>query len=238
MIELNKIYNEDCIKGMGGIEDGTIDLVVTDPPYGINFNSNWSKDKSYRNNLKSVDGILNDKDNNNFLHNVAEELYRVLKDNSHLYWFTRWDKVGEHKLMLEEVGFNVKNNIIWMKNNWSMGDLKGSYAGQYECILFCHKGRLELNEVDGKKRHADILQFDRIPPSQLLHSHQKPVELLELLIKKSSSEGETILDPFMGSASTAIACINTNRNYIGFELDEEYYQKSLERIKKHTKCSV
>lgn len=160
-----------------------IDLVVTDPPYGINFYSNHSKNKEYRDSLKSVNGILNDKDNIDFLETVAIQLFRLLKQNTHMYWFTRWGKVEEQKPMLERVGFKVKNNLIWMKNNWSMGDLKGAYAGQYECILFCQKGRRELNEVDGKKRHVDILQFDRIPPNKLIHSHQKPVELLELLIK-------------------------------------------------------
>src|SRR5699024_4942282 len=183
-----------------------------------------------KSNLKSVNGILNDKDNIDLLEDVAIQLHRVLKDNSHLYWFTRWDKVDEQKPMLEEVGFNVKNNIIWMKNNWSMGDLKGAYAGQYECILFAHKGRRELNKVDGRKRHSDILQFDRIAGNGLLHSHQKPVELLELLINKSSDKGDVVLDPFIGSGSTAVACINTNRDFIGFEMDKDYYNIANDRI--------
>lgn len=178
---------------------------------------------------------MNDKDNINFLEEVAKELYRLLKNNSHLYWFTRWDKVEEQKPMLEKVGFKVKNNLIWMKNNWSMGDLKGAYAGQYECILFCQKGRRELNEVDGKKRHADILQFDRIPPNKLLHSHQKPVELLELLIKKSSNEGDVILDPFIGCGSTAIAALNSKRKFLGFELDEKHYETAIHRVEE---CKV
>lgn len=234
MLELNKVYNLDCVQGLTQLNEESIDLVVTDPPYGIAFNSNHSKNKEYRNNLKSVNGILNDNcDNINFLMEVAKELYRILKNNTHLYWFTRWDKVEEQKPMLESLGFKVKNNLIWMKNNWSMGDLKGSYAGQYECILFCQKGRRELNEVDGKKRHADILQFDRIPPNKLLHSHQKPTDLLKLLIQKSSSEGDIVLDPFMGCGSTAIASIETNRQYIGFELDEQHYINTCERIDLH-----
>lgn len=91
MIELNTIYNEDCLNGLKKIDDKSINLVVTDPPYGINFNSNHR----VKSNLKSVNGILNDKDNKEFLHSVAKELHRVLKDNSHLYFFTRWDKVDE-----------------------------------------------------------------------------------------------------------------------------------------------
>ena len=137
VVSFNTIYNMDCVLGMQSMPDGSIDLIVTDPPYGIDFSSNMSKNKDYRNKVKSVDGILNDgKDNLPFLESVATEYYRVLKDNSHMYWFTRWDKVCEQMPMLESLGFKVKNNIIWQKNSFSMGDLKGAYAGQYECILF------------------------------------------------------------------------------------------------------
>src|SRR5699024_1940640 len=125
---------------------GSVNLVVTDPPYGINFNSNYRKHSE----LKSVGGILNDgTENISFLRSVANEIFRVLRNDSHLYWFTRWDKVDEQKPMLSDLGFDVKNNIIWVKNNWSMGDLKGSYASQYECILFCNKGAHNLNRVNG-----------------------------------------------------------------------------------------
>lgn len=229
-MEINKVHKMDCIEGLKQMSDSSVDLVLTDPPYGIGYYSNWSKDKDYRDKVKTVDGIKNDKDNILFLKDVASELYRVLKDNTHMYWFTRWDKVEEQKPMLEELGFKVKNNLIWMKNNWSMGDLKGAYAGQYECILFCQKGRRELNEVEGKKRHADILQFDRIPPNKLLHSHQKPTDLLKLLIQKSTKEGEVVLDSFMGCGSTAVACLETNRKYIGFELDDEIYELGENRL--------
>lgn len=238
---LNKIYKYDCIEGMNRLYEktGGVDLVVTDPPYGINFNSNRSKDKKYRDNLKSVDGIANDGiDNLDFLNEVASVSYKLLKDNSHMYWFTRWDKVEEQKPMLEKIGFKVKNNIIWVKNNWSMGDLKGAYAGQYECILFCHKGRKELNTYQDKSRHPDVVFYDRIPPNKLLHSHQKPVELLEFLIHKSSNENDIVLDPFMGSGSTAEACIKTKRKYIGFELDENHYNVAIERLENlHSKTS-
>jgi len=81
----------------------------------------------------------------------------------------------------------------------------------------------------------DVLQFkcEKNP----IHQTQKPVALIEYLIKTYSNEGETILDNCMGSGTTAIACINTNRNFIGFEIDQEYYNLSMDRIKNHTSCS-
>jgi site-specific DNA-methyltransferase (adenine-specific) len=98
-----------------------------------------------------------------------------------------------------------------------MGDLKGAYAGQYEIILFGQKGRRELNEIDGVKRHTDILYYNRVAGKNQLHNHQKPVNLLQFLIKKSTNKGEIILDMFAGVRSTEIAAKLCERNYIGFE---------------------
>lgn len=230
LTQLDKIYNLDCLSGIKEIPDQSIDCVLTDPPYGINFNSNHRKHST----LKSTNGILNDGvDNTDFLQQIIYELDRVLKPNSHVYWFTRWDRIPLQMPLLQKY-FKVKNSLIWKKNNWSMGDLTGAYAGQYESILFCQKGRRKLNEVDGKSRHSDILEFNRVPGNALIHSHQKPLDLIEFLIKKSSNENEIILDPFMGSGTTAIAAMNTNRRFIGFELDEDYFNLSNKRIDNFT----
>src|SRR5690625_4424208 len=215
---------------MKRIPDESVDLIVTDPPYGINYYSNWSKDREYRGSVKSVEGIRNDgADNIDFLSEVISELDRVLKDDRHLYWFTRWDRVHVYLPILEK-HFKLKNAIIWKKNNWSMGDLQGAYAGQYEVILFAQKGRRILNEVDGRKRHPDILEYDRVPASRLRHSHEKPEELIEFLIQKSSNEGEIILDPFAGSGTTAVCATKLGRGFITTELDGEYFEIAKRRI--------
>jgi DNA modification methylase len=125
-----------------------------------------------------------------------------------------------------------------MKNNWSMGDLKGAYAGQYETILFCQKGRKILNEIDGIKRHSDILQFDRVPPNKLNHSHEKPTDLIEFLIKKSSFVNDVVFDCFLGSGTTAVSCINTNRNFIGIEKDWDYCVVANKRIEDAKKIKI
>jgi DNA modification methylase len=217
-IELNQVYQRDCIDGLRLIPDESIDLVVADPPYGIDFNSNFRK----KSELKTTSGIFNDgKDNNDFLAEVLTEIYRVLKPNSHVYWFTRWDRIHLQQPLIEQ-HFKLKNSLVWMKNNWSMGDLTGAYAGQYESILFAQKGRRALNEVDGKRRHTDILQFDRISPNKLRHSHEKPEDLIEFLIRKSSDEGEIVLDPFCGSGTTAVCARKLNRNFVTFELEPDF----------------
>lgn len=227
---LNNVKQGDCLEIMRMIPDASVDLVVTDPPYGIEFSSNWSKNPEYRGRVKTVDGIANDgKDNTPFLSRVIDELQRVMKDNTHIYWFTRWDQIPIQLPLLQRY-FNIKNAIIWDKGNWSMGDLKGAYAGQYEVILFAQKGRRTLNEVDGTKRHPDILRFNRVPASRLRHSHEKPENLIELLIRKSSVVGEIVLDPFCGSGTTAAVAKQLRREYITMDLDESAVDIASKRI--------
>jgi DNA modification methylase len=223
---MNEIIHGDCIEILRGMSDESVDLIIADPPYGIDFNSNYRKHSV----LKGVEGILNDgKDNTEFLAEVLSEINRVLKPNSHVYWFTRWDRVHLQQPILER-HFKVKNAIVWMKNNWSMGDLTGAYAGQYETILFAQKGRRKLNEVNGRKRHTDILQFDRISPQKLRHSHEKPEDLIEFLIRKSSTEDDVILDPFCGSGTTAVCAKRLGRNFVTMELDAEYVAIARARV--------
>jgi len=223
------ITNEDCLDMFKRMEDESADLALTDPPYGIEFRSKQRK-KSEQ--LPTVKGIANDHKNNlPFLEEVAGQLYRVLKPDTHLYWFTRWDKVEDHLPMLRRVGFKVKNNLIWLKGGGGMGDTAGAYAPDYECILFGHKGRRPLNEVDGKKRHSDVLRFVKIPPHRLQHSHQKPVQLLEFLIRKSSAPGDLVVDPFVGSGSTALAARNTGRRFVGAEITPEIYNVAVSNLR-------
>jgi site-specific DNA-methyltransferase (adenine-specific) len=229
-MELNRVYNMDCIEGMRSLPDESIDLVIADPPYGINFRSNHRKNSE----LKTTKGIRNDgSDNTDFLAEVVYEINRVLKPNSHVYWFTRWDRIALQHPLIERY-FKLKNALVWVKNNWSMGDLTGAYAGQYESILFAQKGRRALNTVDGKRRHPDILQFDRVPPNNLRHSHEKPEDLIEFLIRKSSDEGEVVLDPFCGSGTIAVCAKRLNRKFITFEIDPEFVAVANERLEAET----
>lgn len=218
-IELNRIYQRDCIEGMRMIPDGSVDLAIVDPPYGINFRSNMRKKSTLK---TTTEGIANDgHDNADFLSAVIDELGRILKPDSHIYWFTRWDRIHIQQPLLERY-FNVKNALVWQKNSHSMGDLTGAYAGQYESILFAQKGRKPLNEIDGVKRHTDILRFNKVPSGRLRHSHEKPEELIEFLIHKSSVIGDIVISPFCGSGTDCVAAAKTGRNFVSFELDADH----------------
>jgi len=200
------IYNEDWQIGIKRIENNTIDLVVTDPPYGMDFQSNFRKEKH-----KS---IQNDTDLA-WLGGWVKELKRVCKQEAHLYIFCSWHHIDKFK---QEVGalFNVKNILIWEKNNTGMGDLEGDYAPKYEMILFCSNGQKKLKGG----RDSNILKAKRT--GNVNHPTQKPTELISYLIEKSSNKGDLVLDTFAGSCTTAIASRQKDRNCICFEIDKQY----------------
>ncbi len=219
-IRIIKGFAEEEIKKL---PDNSVDLIIIDPPYGIGYDTNFRKDKDK--NLGKIT-LDNEKIFKTFPL-VIQECFRVLKDNSALYCFCRWDTLNSFKDIIERY-FNIKNNLVWVKNNWSMGDIKGSYAGQYENILFCVKGKHKLNNG----RATDILKYDRVAGKSLLHSHQKPLRLLDFLIKKSSKSGDVVLDCYAGSGSTLVSAKKLHRKAIGIELEQRYIKVIEERLGK------
>jgi site-specific DNA-methyltransferase (adenine-specific) len=208
------IYNEDWQIGTKRIANNSVDLVVTDPPYGMEFQSNFRKEKH-----KS---IQNDS-NLDWLGGWVKELKRVCKDEAHLYIFCSWHHIDKFK---QEVGalFNVKNILIWEKNNTGMGDLEGDYAPKYEMILFCSNGTKKLKGG----RDSNILKAKRT--GNVNHPTEKPINLISYLIEKSSNKGDLVLDTFAGSCGTAIASRQKERNCICFEIEEDYCKVANERL--------
>ena len=217
MTEKYNLYHGDCLEVMDKlIEEGVkVDAIITDPPYGIEFKSNHRKEKY--NKIKNDDSL-------EFLDEYLKKSYDLLKDDTHIYIFCSWHKIDEFKRTFEKY-FKLKNIIVWEKNNTSMGDLQGSYAPKHEFILFGHKGRRLRNG----KRLPDIIKANRT--GNKLHPTQKPVDLLEIFINQSSNDNDVIFDGFMGSGSTGVACMNTNRKFIGIELDDSYYNIAFNRLK-------
>lgn len=218
----------DCLDIMKKMNDESIDLIVTDPPYLINYKTNYRKNKEH----DFCKEILND-GNYNLIHNYIQECYRILKNNSAMYIFCNCDKVDYFKQELEKANFKIKNMIIWIKNNWTAGDLQAQFGKQYEIIFLVNKGRKKING----KRLTDVWNFNRVSGKKQLHQNQKPIELLEQCMLKHSEENDVIFDGFMGSGSTGVACINTNRQFIGIELDEKYFNIAKKRINKAKEIS-
>jgi DNA modification methylase len=189
------------------------DMVFTDPPYGYKYESNYQEKHKE---------LLNDDKILNFLPNA----YLFTKENTAFYVFCGWQTVKQWILEIENSGLNLKNIIVWKKNNWSMGDLKGAYAGQYEIILFAHKGRIELKEGRGQ----DVWEFDRVPPKE--HPTMKPIELIIKALKDVTNVKNLVLDLFLGSGSTMVAAHQLKRKCYGMELEPQYCQVIIDRMRK------
>jgi site-specific DNA-methyltransferase (adenine-specific) len=220
-LDLNlDLIHGDCFDEMDAIPDKSIDMVLTDPPYGMAYRSGARK--------KKYPGIKND-ENLDWLDDWVDQFFRVCKDDTAHYVFCSFHHMDVFKQSLER-HFKVKNLLVWVKNGHGMGDLKADFASKTEYIFFLQKGRRLL---EGKRDH-NVLEFDKTANSY--HPTQKPVDLLEFLLAKFSAPGDTILDPFMGSGSTGVACRNTNRNFIGIELDENYYRAAQLRVDPDFAC--
>lgn len=191
------------------------DMVFCDAPYGYKYESNH-QDKYEM--LQNDDKILD----------FIPAIWGAMKDNCPVYEFCGWQSLKQWLEYFENTSLDLKNVIIWKKNNWSMGDLKGAYAGQYEVILYLNKGRVELNGA----RDTDIWEFDREPPK--MHPTMKPIELIAYALSKSSKKGDVVLDCFGGSGSTLIACEQTGRKCYTCEIDTKYVDVIIARYEKLT----
>ena len=198
---------DDVAMLMDGVK---ADMVFCDAPYGYKYESNH-QDKYEM--LQNDDKILD----------FIPAIWGAMKDNCPVYEFCGWQSLKQWLEYFENTSLDLKNVIIWKKNNWSMGDLKGAYAGQYEVILYLNKGRVELNG----SRDTDIWEFDREPPK--MHPTMKPIELIAYALNKSSKKGDVVLDCFGGSGSTLIACEQTGRKCYTCEIDPKYVDVIIER---------
>lgn len=251
MKELNNIYNQDCLEGMKDIPDHSIDCIICDLPYGttsckwdiiIPFDRLWEqynriiKDNGaiilFGSGLFTIDLINSNR--SNFKYNLiwkknvptgmASAKYRPMKYYENISVF--YKKAPTYNPIMkprEGIGKSCYNYDHYCGDNNHLSSMKKVKKKYDPCFV----------------QPSDILEFNVVPNRNgKLHPTQKPVELIEYLIKTYTNEGDTVLDNCIGSGTTAVACINTNRNFIGFELDKEYYEKSLERIKQHIQSSL
>ena len=236
MMEIDYISCGDCLKLMKDIPDESIDLIVTDPPYIISKKSNFSvggswnntKDSKYRKTPPKTDFGEWDKIPLN-IENILTSFYKKLKKGGTAIIFYDCWKIQELKECAEATGFkqirlcrwdktnpvpvNSKLNYLSTASEYFISVVKGSnptFNSEYD------KGIYTMPICSGKERTK--------------HPTQKPLLLIKDLIKKHSKTEDVVLDPFLGSGTTAIAAVNTNRHYIGFELDEQYFDIACQRL--------
>ena len=215
-MDFNKIYNTDCIQGMKSLPDKCVDLIITDPPYGVGFK-------------KSGEPYLAG-DNVNLLPIILPEFYRVLKDDGAIFIFSSTPNLQEFLLSVQ-MYFKMHNIIIWDKINPIYPKSNAHFRLQFEPIIYASKG---LHYLQSSKC-SDIIQA-KIPRGKMrFHPTQKPVEVIDKILLSVEDKNQIVLDPFMGVASTGVASLNLNRRFVGIELEEIYFNASVKRLKNISK---
>lgn len=240
-MEINKVYNQDCLEGMKQIPDKSIDMILCDLPYAQTSNK-WDV-------LIDMDKLWN-------------QYKRIIKDNGCIAL------TAKGKFMVDLIMTNremYRYEWVWNKNKGAnFAHAKRMPLNVHEYVLIFYKKQPTYNpqmiqgkpyfqkrandkavgiadnverksggSKDGLRYPKTIIEVEGMAQRHIVHPTQKPVALFEYLINTYTNENEVVLDNCMGSGTTAVAAMNTNRNFIGFELDKEYYDLAIERINKH-----
>lgn len=234
-MRLNYIDNIDCLEGLREIPDKSVDLIVTDPPYFINMGHGGGADNMRK--QRRRDAVGNGLTANRTFNDLAicapfykllfQEFARILTDNGHFYFFTDWKGYGFYYPLMQQF-LPVRNMLVWDK-----GGAPGSYyTYAHELVIFGAYAP-KLLHAGGSSVIRDIKAFSggaKKTNGDKVHPTQKPVELIQKFIEDATEPGAVVLDTFMGSGTTAVACLRTGRNFIGFELDEKYHAIAQGRI--------
>lgn len=228
---LVRLENIDCLELLKTIKDNTIDLVLIDPPYEVSRKTNFRAGKAKN---KDLDKLRISMDfggwDYHFSHmeEVIRECYRVLKQGGTIICFYDLWKITTLKEYMEKADFKQLRFIEWIKSNPVPINSKVNYlTNSRETAIVGVKGsRPTFNSAYDK----GIYEYPVYHGADRFHPTQKPVELISALIEKHSKRGDTVLDCFSGSGTTAVSCIETGRNFVGSESDNTYYQKSIDRI--------
>jgi site-specific DNA-methyltransferase (adenine-specific) len=222
----------DCLEGMRQLDDNSVDLIITDPPYEVNYNSKSSeleklgksRQKQIERDSSFVDVIVD-------YEALSLEFYRLLKNNTHIYLFCGDKQIVKWSLAMTKAGFKSPQILVWKKNKTTFDMTMGyKYPENKEFILFFQKGWRKLNGYSNERhKFRSVLNFDSSDDTDF-HSCAKPINLLMFLVKASSDEGDLCLDAFSGGGNHVIAFKRLNRAFVGFELSPVYCETVNKRL--------
>jgi site-specific DNA-methyltransferase (adenine-specific) len=210
------IYHGDCLEIIRGV--GEVSAVITDPPYGMDYQSSRRIDKSERlpkiaNDLKPFIWWLYD-------------AYRITRTGGSLICFSDWKNAETFRMAIDTAGYQLRSQVIWNREAHGMGDLSGTFAPQHDVVWFGVSGEFKFPSF----RPKSVISALRLPGEQLLHPNEKPVNAMEGLIEPVTIQGDIVLDPFMGSGTTLVAAKNLGRKAIGIEIEERYCEIAAKRL--------
>ena len=240
------IYNEDCIKGMRALPDECIDLVITDPPFAIDF-------KAKRGNYNRVSSRVLDGYNEiapdqylAFSNSWLTEVHRLLKTQGSAFVFSGWNNLKDILITLDELKFVVVNHLIW-KYQFGVVTKRRFVTSHYHCLFVAKNDadrvfypdsrfvQADRNADGGSARYRDMEDVWTINreywKNDIKTPTKLPFELIKKILEYTSLEGQLVLDPFLGSGQVAVVAQAMNRRYLGFEIVPEYFDFALQRLK-------
>lgn len=211
------VRRQEACDLLGSLQEGSVPLIIADPPYGIAYHSNRYQEKNPHAPVAQ--------DWNFQIGPFLRVAGRVLAEGGVLYLFSRWDV---YPLWVAQVAppLQLKNVIVWVKDNHSAGDLTGDFGNRYEQIMMLTKGRHLLRG----HRWSNVWDFARVPARKLLHPTQKPTALLERIIQASTDEHDLVVDPFCGSGSTGEAARSCGRKALLGDIDPKMVLTASRRL--------
>jgi len=239
-MELNKVYHIDCMKGFDMIDDNSIDLVLTDPPYNVKLKQSI--------NLEGRKALYKDFDEMDWDKLSIKDLYdavfpqldRIVKENGSVLMFCRLEWITYLIDSAKDNNFDVKATIVWHKLNPVPQVRKRNYLSSLEAIIWLARWDQCLFKFNFKSQN-EMHNFFEYPICQgkerSSHPTQKPLELIRKLLKIHSDKGDVVIDPFLGSGTTAVACKQLERKYIGFEINEDYLKIAKDRLNRQVSLS-
>ncbi len=217
-LPLNKIYNMDCLEGLKQLEDNSVDLIVTDPPYPIptnNGTNRFAEDGWFEGTQEDYSEEWYE-----WFEDICLHLNRILKEGKHFYCYVDEKNLFLLKPILDK-HFVFKKVIVWHKKDIGLGY---HYRNVLEYVFLYSKGKSEIH-INNKPNFfmcsKDIIEG---------HPTVKPISMIKWLISNSTTKDDLVLDIFMGSGTSAVACKQLNRNYIGYELSEKYCEIANKRL--------
>jgi site-specific DNA-methyltransferase (adenine-specific) len=239
----------NCIEGMQSMPAKKIDLIVTDPPFAIDFKA--TKQNYNRTASRVMQGYneIKQEDYFDFTSKWMSQAFRILKDSGSMYVFSGWNNLKDILNALDNVGFTTVNHIIW-KYQFGVVTSKKYVTSHYHCIYVCK---------DTKKRRfypfSRFAKNQKTPEGRSLHYKDKedvweikreywtgdqktptklPAEIVRKILDYSSKEGDVVFDPFLGSGQVAMISKMMKRQYVGFEIVKKYYDFALRRLENNT----
>ena len=229
--EQYKIYHADAFEEIKRINDQSIDLILTDPPYNLGQYSTGNIKMSWR---KDFNNDIAHWDKTSFApSDWVREFKRILSPRGNIFAFTSYNLLGKwHEAFDPE--FDTFQFVVWHKTNPPPKLYKSSFLNSCELIICCWNKGHTWNFSSQKEMHnfieSPICMGEERLKGKYSHPTQKPIKVLSHFIKIASNEGDTVFDPFMGVGSTGVAAVKLNRKFIGFEIEENYYGASVNRL--------